>query len=89
MRWTRWTGKSYKFDLTEVTAIKPGKQTDNFLKEESDAASVDHTFSLIAEDTTLDLEAPNKADRDELVILFRKFLELPIVPGVSSKDILD
>ena len=83
-RWERWTGKWYKFDLTQVKAIKPGKQTDNFLKAESDDASVDNSLSLITDNTTFDLEAPNKVDRDSIVILLRKFLNLPLDPGVSE-----
>lgn len=75
--WVRWfTGKTYSFDLSKVNSIKTGKLTSNFLKEASDPASVHHCFSLMTEETTLDLEAPNQHDRDCIVILLRKILNL-------------
>lgn len=78
LSWERFvTGKTYTFDLTKVTNIKTGKLTANFLKEESDPASIHHSFSFVTEVTTLDLETSNQHDRDCIVLLMGKILDLP------------
>jgi len=58
--------KRYKLNLKQVTFVEEGKNTSNFVKM-GRVAEVDHCFSLLTNNTTLDLEASSKLERDCLV----------------------